>query len=108
MEIIEAKSLKPFVEKTCDGVGAALVTGNSDMFKEALEKQEAMEDKENRINKLESGLGGFLAWNMLKRGQRCWKKERGSWINRDAQFFYFTKDKEYKSFGRYFSWFYIY
>jgi hypothetical protein len=57
MEIIEAKSLKPFVEKTCDGVGAALVTGNSDMFKEALEKQEAMEDKENRINKLESGLG---------------------------------------------------
>ena len=45
---------------------------------------------------------------MLKRGQRCWKKERGSWINRDAQFFYFTKDKEYKSFGRYFSWFYIY
>jgi hypothetical protein len=57
MGIIEAKSLKPFVEKTCDGVGAALVTGNSDMFKEALEKQEAMEDKENRIKRLESGLG---------------------------------------------------
>ena len=57
MEIIEVKSLKPFVEKARDGMSVALVTGNADMFREALLKQESLEEKENRVKKLECGLG---------------------------------------------------
>jgi hypothetical protein len=57
MEISEANSLKSFVEKARDGVGAVLVTGNSDILKRALEKQETVGKNENRLKKIESGLG---------------------------------------------------
>lgn len=106
MEIIEAKSLKPFVEKTRDGVGAALVTGNSDMFKEALEKQEAMEDKENRINKLESGLGILgmeyveKRTKALEEGKRLLASEKRQTIRVEIEMLSFSISQRTKNISR--------
>ena len=55
IEISEAISLKPFVE-ACDSVGAALVTGNGELFKQVLQKQEEIDCKKRKLEKLESGV----------------------------------------------------
>ena len=57
MEISDANALKSFVKIARDGVGAILVTGNGDILKRALEKQETVGKNENRLKKIESGLG---------------------------------------------------
>lgn len=57
IEISEANSLKPFVEVARDGVGAALVAGNGELFRQALEKQQDVERKQKQLEKLESNLG---------------------------------------------------
>ena len=52
-EISEAISLRPFVEEACDGVGVALVTGNDELFKQALQKQEEIDRKRKQVEKLD-------------------------------------------------------
>lgn len=41
-EICETTALKPFVEQSSDGIAVALVTGNDELFAQALSKQQDM------------------------------------------------------------------
>lgn len=54
-EIREAVALKPFVEESSDGVGKAI--GNSDLYDQALGKQQDIEQKKRKLQTLGSSLG---------------------------------------------------
>ena len=106
MEIIEAKSLKPFVEKARDGMGVALVTGNADMFQGALRKQEAVEEKENRVKKLECGLG-ILGVEYIQRktialeeGKKLMASEKGQTIRAEIEMLSFSILQRTKNISR--------
>lgn len=73
--ICEANSLKPFVEEACDGVGVTLVTGNGELFRQALSNQEDVERKEKQLEKLESS---WVFLYVMTREQRLWKMEKDS------------------------------
>jgi hypothetical protein len=106
MEIIEAKSLKPFVEKARDGVGTALVTGNADMFREALQKQEAFEEKEAHLKKLVSALGMLgLEYTQkktmaLEQGKTLAASEKGQTIRAEIEMLSFSISQRTKNIGR--------
>jgi hypothetical protein len=98
MEIIEAKSLKPFIEKARDGVGTALVTGNADMFREALQKQEAIEEKEAR---LKLGLEYTQKKTMaLEQGKTLAASEKGQTIRAEIEMLSFSISQRTKNIGR--------
>ena len=82
IEISEAISLKPFVEEARDGVGAALVTGNDELFKQALQKQEEIDRKKRQLAKLESLLD--ICGCQTKQTEAL---ERGNWLLRNARKF---------------------
>ena len=105
MKIIKAKSLKPFVEKARDGMGVALVTGNADMFQGALRKQEAVEEKENRVKKLECGLG-ILGVEYIQRktmaleGKKLMASEKGQTIRAEIEMLSFSILQRTKNISR--------
>ena len=106
MEIIEAKSLKPFIEKARDGLGVALVTGNADMFQGALRKQEAVEEKENRVKKLECGLGILGVEYIQKKtialeeGKKPMASEKGQTIRAEIEMLSFSILQRTKNISR--------
>ena len=106
MEIIEAKSLKPFVEKARDGMDVALLTGNADMFREAVQKQEALEEKENRVKKLECGLGILGLECIQKRtmaleeGKKLTVSEKGQTIRAQIEMLSFSILQRTKNISR--------
>ena len=73
--ISEANSLKRFVEEARDGVGVTLVTGNGELFRQALSNQEDVERKEKQLEKLESS---WVFLYVMTREQRLWKMEKDS------------------------------
>lgn len=56
IEVSQAASLTLFLEEAHDGAGGALVTGNGDLFKQVLGKQEDLERKKKQLEKLELGM----------------------------------------------------
>ena len=57
IEIEEGNSLKPFTEKSRDGIGISLVNGGSEFHKLALQRQESLGNKEGELKILELRLG---------------------------------------------------
>ena len=106
MEIIEAKPLKPFVKKARDGMSVALVTGNADMFREALQKQESVEEKENRVKKLECGLGILgeeyiqKKAKALEEGKKLTASEKGQTIRAQIEMISFSILQRTKNISR--------
>lgn len=104
VEISEAISLKPFVEETRDGVGAALVTGNGELFKQALQKQEEIDRKKRQLEKLKSSLGicgcQTKQTEALERGKRLLASQKRKEIREDIEMTSFSISQRAKSIGR--------
>ena len=102
--ICEANSLKPFVEEACDGVGVTLVTGNGELFRQALSNQEDVERKEKQLEKLESSLGILVCddkrTKALEDGKRLLASQKRQRIREEIDMLSFSISQRVNSIGR--------
>ena len=100
-EVSEAISLLTFLEETRDGV----VTGNNDLFKQALKKQQEIERKKRRIETLESTLGVHESHEKkteaLAKGKHILATFKRNETRQEIELFFdFAKSEEHKSIDR--------
>ena len=102
--ISEANSLKRFVEEARDGVGVTLVTGNDELFRQALSNQEDVEHKENQLEKLESSLGILVCddkrTKALEDGKRLLASQKRQRIREEIDMLSFSISQRVNNIGR--------
>ena len=107
IEIEEGNSLKPFAEKSRDGIGISLVTESSEFHKLALQRQESLGNKEAKLKVLELRLGIVDSPNMknqaIEEGKQLLASEKKKKNIRDEiemLNFSISQSKKYGMFSR--------
>ena len=104
IEIEEGNSLKPFAEKSRDGIGISLVTESSEFHKLALQRQESLGNKEAELKVLELRLGIVDSPNMknqaIEEGKQLMASEKRKNIRDEIEMLNFSISQRLKNMGR--------
>ena len=104
IEIEEGNCLKPFAEKSRDGIGISLVAGSSECHKLALQRQESLKRKEDELKILELRLGIVDSPNMknqlIEEGKQLMASEKRKNIRDEIEMLNFSISQRVKNMGR--------